>query len=96
MSMGSSFSKRSKPEVGLQVYTKAEAAGGPRSSRVDAEYPVPAFARGCHSAIVSVWTSISCRLVSVVPVLGSARVEARVRHNSQAGDTTPGEAGGDV
>ena len=28
--------------------------------------------------------------------LGSARVEARIRHSSGTADTTPGEAGGDV
>ena len=67
MLMGPPFGKKKKPEVGLRVYTKVvEVASGSWSSCVDSADPVSGFARRCPSAIVSVWTLFSCRLVSVL------------------------------
>ena len=49
-----------KPEVGLQLYTKAvEVAGGSWSSCVDYADSVSGFSRRCPSGIVSVWTLFS-------------------------------------
>ena len=44
-----------KPEVGLQVYTKAgDVASGSWSSYVDSADPVSGFSRGCPFDFVSV------------------------------------------
>ena len=60
MLMGPPFRKKRKPEVGLQVYTKAvEVAIGSWPSCLDSADPVWGFARRCHSAIVSVLTPFS-------------------------------------
>ena len=89
--MGSPSSKKRKPKVGLRVYTKAVVASGFRSSCVDAADPVPGFASGCPSAIVVYGPPLAVGLVSVRSVLGSARVDARLKHSSRTADTTPDE-----
>ena len=65
--MGSPFRSNRKPEVGLRVYTKlAQVASGCWSFYADSADTVAACDRRCPAAIVTVWTFVISRSVSVL------------------------------